>query len=193
MTPGVADRPLFMSREWGKTVGQYKSFAISATQRLMLTALQKRDLATMNGLAIMLSLGMGVEWFKSMQAGKEGPKEAQDWIRAGIDRSGMIGIFGDFYNIAERTGVFPTRRGPLSSRYAARNTTSALLGPMAGLGESAVSLTVALGKGEISQSEMRTARRLLPYQNLFYTRWLFDSAEHGINEALGIPERPRRR
>ena len=167
-------------------------FAMTATQRVMLTGLQRRNAAALNGAAIMMSLGLGVEYAKSMQAGREGPREPQDMLKSALDRSGTIGIFGDFFNMLERTGALPFFRGPLSSRYAARNTTSALLGPTIGLGESAIQLMVAGGKGEFTASEMRTARRLLPYQNLFYWRNLFDYAEEGVNDALGIPRRSRR-
>lgn len=192
VTPGAVDRPMFFSKEWGKTMFQYKSFAFSATQRVMLTGMQKRDAAALNGMAIMLAMGLGVEFTKSRLAGREGPQEPQEMIKAALDRSGTVGILGDFVNILERTGALPFFRGPLSSRYAARNTTSAILGPSVGLGESAIQLMVAGGKGEWTASDTRTARRLLPYQNLFYFRNLFDYAEEGVNDALGIPKRRSR-
>ena len=32
---------------------------------------------------------------------------------------------------------------------------------------------------------------MMPMQNLFYLRWLFDQTERGVNEALGVPMRAR--
>lgn len=38
----------------------------------------------------------------------------------------------------------------------------------------------AVATGEVSPADARAIRRLVPYQNLFYTRWLFDKLETGI-------------
>ena len=191
ITPGIGDRPLFMSRELGKTLFQYKSFALASTQRLLLTNLQRRDLATMNGLIIATSLGMFVEAFKTLNAGRELPKDVDRFIWAGVDRSGMIGILGDFGNIAGRLGYGPVAGGPLSSRYASRNTFSSILGPTAGLVQAGLRITAATKEG-FAEGDIRAMRRLIPYQNLFYFRKLLDQVEQDFNEAAGIPRTRRR-
>src|SRR5690606_20424804 len=56
VTPGQ-DKPLWMSTELGKTIGQFKSFSVSSMQRTMLAGIQQRDAATLNGTLLMLALG----------------------------------------------------------------------------------------------------------------------------------------
>ncbi|MBI5122182.1 MAG: hypothetical protein HZA67_14360 [Rhodospirillales bacterium] len=42
-------------------------------------------------------------------------------------------------------------------------------------------------RGDWSASDTRALRRLAPWQNLFYLRRLFDAAEEGVNESMGVP------
>jgi hypothetical protein len=188
VTPGIGDRPLWMSSELGKTIGQYKSFAMAATTRVLLSGLQQRDLAALNGLYLSAFLGMSVYATKTLQAGRDLSDSPQVWMREGVDRSGLLGIGGDIFNILDKVNLGPNRLtgGPLASRYQARNVTSSLGGPMLGMAETAVSLAAATGSGEFKQRHTRQARMLIPWQNLFWTRGLFDAAEQGLNESLGI-------
>lgn len=55
------------------------------------------------------------------------------------------------------------------SRYAARNTVDALVGPTFGLMKDAATGINAVATGEVSPADARAMRRLVPYQNLFYT------------------------
>ena len=47
----------------------------------------------------------------------------------------------------------------------------------------------AAATGDIGASDTRAFRRLWPYQNLTYLRGLFDAAERGVNQSLGVPAR----
>jgi len=40
--------------------------------------------------------------------------------------------------------------------------------------------------GKESESNTRLYRKLIPAQNLFYTRWLFDEVADGYNDLRGI-------
>ena len=113
---------------------------------------------------------------------------------AGIDRSGMLGILIDVHNIGEKAtagalGINALFGGPAMSRFAARNATASLLGPTSGLVESGVKVSAALGKGEFRRSDLRQLRRLLPYQNLFYLRWLLTQVQDATAEQLDLPGR----
>ncbi|MBF0246814.1 MAG: hypothetical protein HQL36_01880 [Alphaproteobacteria bacterium] len=193
VTPGVGDRPLWMSKEWGKTVGQFKSFVVASAQRVLLSGLQQRDMATLNGAMLMVGLGMGVTAYKNWEAGREQPEDLGEWIANGVDRSGLTGWFFDVNNIAEKAtrgavGLSAlTGNGPMS-RYANRNTAGAIVGPTAGAAKDMFSVTGALATGDWWESDVHALRRLLPYQNLFYARWLFDEAEAGLNETLGAKQ-----
>lgn len=194
VTPGVGDRPLWLSTELGKTIGQYKSFAVSSVQRMLVPALQRPfDLATINGIALSIGLGMGVFALKTLLAGKELPSDQElgKWVTEGVDRSGVFGIIFDVNNAMEKVNLGASRLhgGPTASRYAARNLTSAMMGPTLGLGETLATLASSAATGEFRESDIRSMRRLLPYQNLFWARWLFDSMEAEAQDRFAVPAR----
>jgi hypothetical protein len=79
--------------------------------------------------------------------------------------------------------------GPPMSRYASRSAAESLLGPTLGIGADASLQAVGgAASGEWTASDTTAVRRMTPYQNLIGLRHLFDQAEHGLNQALGVPE-----
>lgn len=198
VTPGIGDRPLWMSAEWGKMVGQFKSFNFASAVKVTVSGLQQRDMAFFNGAVIATVLGMGVYYFKAKAAGREVSDNPLTWIAEGIDRSGIIGNLGEAHNIIEKStggavGVGRLVGGPQLSRFASRNVTGALLGPTLGTVEDLISGAAALGRGDFTRTDLRRLRRTVPYQNLIYFRNIFNAAEEGIGDALGLPDRRKRR
>ena len=64
-----------------------------------------------------------------------------------------------------------------ASRYAGRGVLAALAGPSVGIPEDvATALTHAL-RGEWSDSDAKRIQRLVPFQNVFYFRWLMNAVE----------------
>jgi hypothetical protein len=47
----------------------------------------------------------------------------------------------------------------------------------------------SISAGDFKQSDLRKARELLPMQNLFYIRTLFDKVEAATGDALGLPDK----
>jgi hypothetical protein len=189
VTPGIGDRPLWMSTELGKVVGQFKSFAFASTQRVLLAGLQQRDAAVLNGTLLSLALGMGVYALKSRVAGKETSEDPAVWVREGVDRSGVLGWLYETGNISEKftRGLIGPRAltgGEMASRYASRGVFGALFGPTVGRVEDIAKATGAAVSNEFSESDVRALRRLIPYQNLFYLRGLFDQLQDGATDAL---------
>lgn len=199
VTPGQ-DKPLWMSKEAGKLIGQFKSFAVASIQRTLLTGLQQRDMAALNGMLLMLGLGAVTYWTKAQIAawgtGKE-PNISDNpakWATEALDYSGLTGWLMEANNIAEnatggRVGLSQIT-GETATRYASRNQFGALLGPTFDLGGDFFQLSRAATTGEWTASDVRTMRRLLPLQNLFYVRQLFDRAEAGVTGAFGIAAHP---
>lgn len=194
VTPGQ-DKPLWMSTELGKVIGQFKSFSIASTQRTLIAGLQQRDMATLNGAMLMVGLGMLTYTTKEKLAGRDVASFTEDpdvWLTEGFDRSGLLGWFFEANNMAEKVtrgtiGVSALTGGPQMSRYASRNITGALLGPTVGLTQDFVQTTGSAFSGDWQSQDTRALRRLLPYQNLFYLRSVLDAAEEGVNDALGAP------
>ena len=141
VTPGQ-DKPLWMSHEVGKLVGQFRSFGFAAVQRILLSGLQQRDAAALSGAVLSVGLGMGVYALKTMQFesargarhGGELSDDPTQWLVEGVDRSGLFGWLMDMNNTAEkvtrgRLGI-AALTGESVSRYQSRNMIGAAAGPI---------------------------------------------------------------
>ncbi|WP_341914537.1 hypothetical protein [Ferrovibrio terrae] len=191
ITPGIGDRPLWMSSELGKLIGQFKSFAFASAQRVAIAGLQQRDAAALNGLLLMTGLGMLTYGVQGTLAGRTLSDDPAIWLSEGIDKAGYTGWLYDVNNIVEkasrgRLGIHAMTGGPPISRYASRNVIGALLGPSAGTVADMTQVMGGAASGEWTETESRAVRRLLPYQNLFYLRRMLDQAEASINDAFGV-------
>jgi len=190
VTPGL-DKPLWMSRAGWKTIGQFKSFAFASTQRVMMAGMQQADANTYSGLVAMTFLGSMVYGWKSMLSGRDPSDDIRVWIKEGVDRSGVLGIFADVNNITEkltrgRVGASALTGGQTMSRYASRNLAGTLMGPSFGLAQDVFQITGSAFSGDFKQTDTHKARQLLPFQNIPYIRGLFDSAEDAFNSGFGV-------
>lgn len=194
VTPGQ-DKPLWMSTELGKTVGQFKSFAVSSMQRTLLSGLQQRDAATLNGALVMMGLGAMTYWAKETVAGREVSDDPRVWAVNAFDWSGLGGWIMEANNISEkatrgRVGLSAVT-GEQVSRYQSRNVTGAFLGPTADAVADIFQVSGSVFAGDTTKSDLRKARQLVPMQNLFYLRWLFNQVEGATGDALDLPETRR--
>ena len=195
VTPGVADRPLFMSTELGKVAFQFKSFAFASTNQVLIAGLQQRDAAFFNGLLLSVGLGGVVYGAKQMLAGREIDVRPEKVILEAVDRSGVTGYWMDVNNMISTATSGTVSIGRIAgiddpmSRYATRNVAGIFLGPTAGAVEDMARVLRAfgqLGNEEFRESDLHAIRKLIPYQNLFYTRKLFDIAEENMADALDL-------
>ncbi|MDW9762148.1 hypothetical protein GOB02_21665 [Sinorhizobium meliloti] len=191
VTPGQ-DKPLWMSTELGKTIGQFKSFGISSMQRTALAGLQQRDAATLNGVLVMLGLGAMTYWAKQTAAGQPLSDNPAQWAVEAFDKSGLTGYLMEANNMSEkltrgRVG-FSALTGEQVSRYASRNVTGAFLGPTPDAIADIFQISGSIFAGDTTKADLRKARQLIPGQNLFYFRELFNQVEGATGEALGLPD-----
>jgi len=143
----------------------------------MIAGLQQSDMAVLNGALLSVAIGAGIYGLKSRVAGIETSDDPKVWLNEGLDRAGLFGILMDVNNVSEKaTGgkiglsAFTGTEG--MSRYALRNDIGALLGPSMGTVKDALTVAKLAAGGELKRSDVRAARRLMPFQNLFYIRWL---------------------
>ena len=200
VTPSHGEKPRFASTLTGAMLLQFKSFAISATQKMLIAGLQQRDLNALNAAVMAIALGGMVHILKGATSGRpvevdwDDDQQVRQFIGNAFDRSGLAGVLMEFNNVAEkvtdgRVGLSALTGKPIS-RYASRNVTASLLGPAVGLAEDSIkAANAALGTREWKARDTHNARQLLPYNNLFFMRSIFDNAEAGINEAFGVPEK----
>ncbi len=189
VSPGQ-DKPLWMSTELGKTVGQFKSFAMSSMQRVTLAGLQQRDAAVLNGLMVSMGVGALSYGISSKIADREPSDDWRVWAVNAFDRAGIAGWLMEANNIAEKAtrGQVGLSRltGQQVSRYASRNVTSAFLGPTPGAVADIFSASGAIFAGDFSRSDLNKIRQMVPTQNLFYIRWLFNQVERATGDRLGM-------
>lgn len=192
VTPGQ-DKPLWMSTELGKMVGQFKSFGLSAAQKILLSGIQQRDAKTLNGALTMLALGSVVYWAKETVSGRETSDDPKVWAAEAFDRSGLAGWLMEVNNISEkatrgRVGL-SALTGEQISRYSSRNVYGAFLGPTADAVSDVFQVSGSIFAGDTTKSDLRKARQLLPYQNLFYIRGLLNEIEGATGSGLGLPDK----
>jgi len=186
VTPGQ-DKPLWMSSEIGKVVGQFKTFSMVSTQRVALAALQQRDAAVLNGVLMSVGFGMMSYVLASAAAGREMSDDPAHWLAEGFDRSGLLFWLSDVAGTGGKVlGIGTT------SRYGSRSAWEAALGPSAGLASDLSQVLGEAGRGDWKATDTHALRRMMPYQNLFYLRQMFDAAEEGLNDAFGVPPTPKK-
>ena len=195
VTPGVGDLPTFSHTAVGKLIMQFKTFMMTAHNRIFLSGVQRAgvDPNITLGWTMMAGLGILSYGLKEFAAGREAKTDLPTMIREGLDKSGMTGymMFGN--SMIERMsrgelGLQAVIGGEPISRYKARSVISDLLGPSFGTASDArQAISGALDKittGEINPSDIKAGRRLLPYQNLIYARRGFDMMQEGVQDAL---------
>ncbi|MCK1445430.1 hypothetical protein IVB43_23885 [Bradyrhizobium sp. 48] len=192
ITPGQ-EKPLWMSHPILSVIGQFKSFTAAATERILISNLQRRDAQVLQGMVFSMGLGMLSYKLGSLFGGQPTSDKPQDWIKEAISKGGILGWFEEGNALASkmtRGGVDVYRmigaEKPLS-RYASRSALDQLLGPTAGKIGGILSVGSAMSKpSEWSESDTKALRRLVAGQNVFYLRGLFNQVEAGANNAFGI-------
>lgn len=182
ITPGIGDTPLMMSSELGKIVMQFKTFFFATHNRALVSGIQSGDASFYYGALLQVGLGSLVYVLKSMMAGREINTDPANLVKEGLDWSGMMGWLGEPNNALENLsggtyGMSAMFGGPPASRYQSRNGIGALLGPTFDLGGDIKNITAGVLNGEFDDHEVRSVRKLLPFQNLFYLAPLLNQVE----------------
>ena len=188
VTPGQ-EKPLFMSDMGWSVVFQFKTFMMSATNKILLAGLQGQDAKYIQSVVGMITLGAMSYAFKEWDAGREVSDDPMVWVTEGIDRSGMLGILMEVNNTTEKLSGNNIGIRKLmgvaspASRYASRSALDSAVGPTWGLAGDMIKIaSAASGESEWKESDTRAVRRLIPAQNLSLLRQLFDKLEEGIGE-----------
>lgn len=190
VTPGIGDKPLWTSSTIGSLIGQFRSYNFASAQRVLMSGLQQRDLAALNGAVLMTSVGMLIYWLKTVGTEKGPSDDPAEWLIEGVDRAGLMGWLFDVNGIAEkltrgRVGLKSSITGKEMSRFSSRGAVESIFGPTLGRVEDFASMVGNSFAGELTKGNVRDAARMLPYNNLFYFRSLTDAATDGIAESLG--------
>ena len=192
VTPGIATTPLYLSRHGLTLFGQFQSFAFSSMQKTLIPIVQDFDVKTVQGLTVMIGLGTLVAAYKRAVRGEDMP-DTKTLIQEGVDRSGTLAWIMDYNNRLEKLA-----QGNVGlSRILGTNATNkyynyndfALLGPTTGqINNLLGGVAGGILSGNVNQSTVHSARKLLPLQTMIGVRQTLDLMEKEFNNTLGIPK-----
>lgn len=191
--PGLGDKPLFAHTRSGSIMFQFKSFLFSATNKVLTAGLSRNDAEFYMGVVSMLTLGAMGYVITSLLRKPDEPVDLswEKLTKEAIDRSGILGIFMEGFNMGEKllgnNGV---------SRYQSRGVTGAFFGPSLGLAEDVAFLinkfsrSIADEDTDMTTKDAEKFMRLFPYQNMFYLYNLNRQVTKNIALGLNFEESP---
>jgi len=197
ITPGL-EKPLWMDASMlGRLVGQFRSFTMAANTKMLVAGLQTRDTAllqTMQGAIFSLALGaVSYYTWATFRGGKdfEDMKNAswQEWMDQALYRSGLLGVLSEVQNIGQEIPAVRDYVTFADAPVAGRRSDSlvgALFGPTFGTTKTVAS--VIQGINDPTQGTVNQARKLVPWQNVFYLRRGFDAVAEGVGSMFNLPE-----
>lgn len=192
VTAGKADRPLIFHTEVGKVIGQFMAFITSSTNRMLLTNISKRDLDVLNSIVGGTILGALAVYIKRSISDQPMPDNPVSWAGYSIGQAGLFGAPGEVLGIGGELFGLGIYQKPAKEILAER-LVGASLSTMTNLTQLTQGLgSLAMGE-QWKEHQTHAARQLIPYQNVWYIRKLFDVSEEGINEAIGAKKSKTRR
>ena len=176
-----------------RMVMQFRSFGVAMNTKGIVAGLQQRDLAVLNGVMGMLAMGAVSYYMWALQHGFES-KQYKEMMNAGLDKWAdeaiyRSGVLASLEELRALLSDFDMTYGLVNfsesgaERLRGRDFRETLLGVT--MSQAMQLQTFLGGLDEPTQSTLHAARKLVPYQNLFYLRWLFTQ----IEESAGLPER----
>jgi hypothetical protein len=197
LRPGVGDTPLFMSTEWGKALRQFTTFGYAAQRSVVNPLMQGIAHGDPRAATALFALAsMGTLSYVSKQTAAGQPIEPFDSPRFALevlDKSNLMGWTSDVIFPALWMGGFKNL-----SRWSDRDPTETIGGPVVGtvfntyaqqlpgkfLGSAGLAEDDQKG---ISRSDLHFMRRLMPGQNLWYTRNAVNALEDAIGDSFDLP------
>lgn len=192
LSPNLGDKPLLLQQRgafghMANLMFQFKSFLFAATNRIFYSGIQNvNDINLYLGVTSMMGLGMlGYVASSTLRGNTEVDLSPSNLLREGLDRSGVLAIYGEGINIGQK--MF--QLGEVS-RYKSRDAFGSVLGPTGGSASQLVSLfnklnPLSSAKGEWTTKDAEAVMRLMPLQNLFYLQKINRAISRNIAEGLG--------
>lgn len=188
VTPGLGDTPLWMSTELGSTFAQFKKFAISATQRMLMRGMQEKDLDFMFGSILLMGSGMLIDKiYTEFRFGRDYSKQSLTTkLLNAFDRSGLAGIYTDINKAIEtltdnRIGIGPAVGESKPFGSSNRWKAGTIFGPTGGQIYNIFDILYDVGGNQYNHHTAKNVRRLIPFQNVWYLDWLFDDIQKGLH------------
>lgn len=182
ITPGVGDKPILFTSEIGRTIFQFKSFMMAATNRMMLPIFQEKGVRPWIEIMTQLGLGAGVYYMREQLAGREPSEDPNVVITRAIDNTGLAGYAMELMRVSQAVTGFNPAAGEFDSKFHARGPWGTLLGPSA---ETANNVWKFFNGNTSPEQRAKAFRKLLPMQNHFLLRHGYDMIEAEAARAMG--------
>jgi len=168
LKPGVESLPLLVQKNnLARVIFQFKSFSNAATGKILVSGIQRRDKEVLIGAIMLAHLGGFSGMLKDLIADREVEEDYDKFLLDGIARSGFLGLVGT--TVLDASLVYSNKK---SRRFGADNIAGAIVGPSIGRIDDVVKAVERNVDGDVTDKDIKTAGRMLPYMNLFYIKAL---------------------
>jgi hypothetical protein len=198
LTPGL-ERPLTADVSMmGRILFQFHNFTFSAQSKIVASGLQSRNMAAFHyvqGAVFSLALGAVSYYIWAMTHNERSRKEMREatlaqWVDQMIYRSGLLGALSDVQSVAKSIPLTRPYAGFSDSDLAGRNPgdiSEGILGASSSKFNDIIQFLA--GVDEPTEATARQARKILPWNNVFWLKWAFNEVERGVAESLNLPEK----
>jgi hypothetical protein len=199
ISPGL-EKPLWTDGTMpGRLISQFRGFMFSSNTKATVALLQARDGHTMlrhfNGFMASAALGMASYYLWALTSGEDAREEMRNaswgqWADQALMRGGYLGVIGEAVNVGSAipwAAPYTTFGNEQIAGRRADNLAGALLGPTFGRTWDILELVQSMD--EPTEGFVNQARKMVPYQNVFYLKSIFEAIETGVVNAFNLPER----
>lgn len=179
LTPGVGTLPKFFDNPFLSVITQFRSFAFSAYQKALIPALEKKDLNVFIGFITMSMMGIFKNWLLCAIDGREFDPERA--VSNSLKTNDMLAWLPDMYGVFDSIlHIDPEVRHAHASLWDEIGGAGGSTLTEAGIAGGIVGRTL---RGEpVSKTQIRAARKLIPWQNHIILRGMFNKIEEATIE-----------
>lgn len=174
VTKGADNVPLFASTPLGHALLRFRSLTIAANQRVLIRGLPEDKTRLVGGIVGLTTIGAFLYALKQLETGGELPDDPGTWAMEGLDRSGIFAVGFEINNALEKMGVPGVYAGALTLFPDASQKAPASHSAAGGLGLANAKGAVTGNAPGMTEGDIATAHRLMPFASLPYWRWLID-------------------
>ena len=196
ITPGIGGQFEWMNKPLFSLIAQFKSFMQESYPRMFIRGMQQglllKDIHALEGIMTIGLLGGVSIMAKDFFAGRDFNERMDDpgeFIYDVVDKSGLLALPIEIDLTLDRLsgnsmGIRSMITDEAGRKFYTPSMVASLMGPSAGTIEDIITLARHIAQGEPRPSDVNKIRNIMPYQNLFYTRFLFDAVQEEAREAV---------
>lgn len=193
VTPSAGDKPILMTTEYGRTLFQFKSFMVAATNRMLLPLMQEKGIRPWVEIVGSLGVGAAVYQLRQMAAGKEPEDDPAELMVHAIDSTGLPAYAIEAMKVGQAATGVDTLGLEEDAKYYSRGPWGTILGPSVqqaqNVWKSAYGLPNAVTGSPIEgapspESRAKAMVNLMPMQNHYVLKHGYDKLEEAIASSL---------